>query len=164
MGQNRNPYSIVPREFRPIDNKNYGLALLFSLCGLVTSHLTKDSFRRRTAFVQDTNRFRKAIRDFLNNCALNVTCCEWSSPILIVNGAKPSGAVVGKEILVCKWQNCRLVPGLYSVKLEIKNFRASLDKIYEAISFEIRPTDIYGTGKLDTSTGLIVPDGKWEIK
>ena len=70
----------------------------------------------------------------------------------------------GRKSLVCRWQHCRLVPGLYTVKLEIKNFRASLDKINDAISFEIRPTDIYGTGKLDTATGLIVPDGNWEIK
>ena len=42
---------------------------------------------RRTAFVEDTARFRKALRGFLGNAAAVVACCEWSIPVLERNGA-----------------------------------------------------------------------------
>lgn len=48
------------------------------------------SLRRRTAFFYDTLRFRSALREFLTQCDLVISCCEWSGPVLIKNGARPS--------------------------------------------------------------------------
>jgi glycosyltransferase involved in cell wall biosynthesis len=45
--------------------------------------------RRRTAFFYDTLRYRSALREFLGRCDLVVSCCDWSTPVLLNNGARP---------------------------------------------------------------------------
>ena len=42
---------------------------------------------RRTAFIEDTARFKQALRTFLSNAAAVVACAEWSIPVLERNGA-----------------------------------------------------------------------------
>jgi len=51
--------------------------------------LGRTSLRRRTAFYYDTMRFRRALRRFLSSCSLVVSCCDWSRPVLLLNGARP---------------------------------------------------------------------------
>jgi glycosyltransferase involved in cell wall biosynthesis len=48
---------------------------------------------RRTAFIEDTARFRAALRHFLKRAAAVVACSEWSIPVLERNGA-PSDRIV----------------------------------------------------------------------
>jgi glycosyltransferase involved in cell wall biosynthesis len=50
--------------------------------------LGRSSLRRRAAFYYDTARFSRAIRNFLSNCDLVVSCCDWSGPLLRSNGAR----------------------------------------------------------------------------
>ncbi len=50
--------------------------------------LGQNSIRRRTAFYYDTARFGRAIRRFLSECDLVVSCCDWSGPVLRRNGAR----------------------------------------------------------------------------
>src|SRR5271170_2855785 len=50
--------------------------------------LGRSSLRRRTAFYYDTVRFRRALRRFLSECSLVVSCCDWSRPVLLRNGAR----------------------------------------------------------------------------
>jgi glycosyltransferase involved in cell wall biosynthesis len=42
---------------------------------------------RRTAFIEDTTRFRAALRTFLQHASKVVACAEWSIPVLELNGA-----------------------------------------------------------------------------
>ena len=84
---------------------NFVLTFFFFLCGLLSSRLSKGSFRRRTSFVQDTKRFRKALQDFIKNCSLNVSCCEWGSPVLMANGAKPASLFHCPQGVSQKWVN-----------------------------------------------------------
>jgi len=43
--------------------------------------------RRRTAFLKDTSKFRQGFRTFLLDAAKIVVCCDWSTPVMIINGA-----------------------------------------------------------------------------
>lgn len=47
------------------------------------------NLHRRTAFIEDTARFRQALRTFLSNAAAVVACAEWSISVLARNGAPP---------------------------------------------------------------------------
>ena len=47
-----------------------------------------NAWRRRTAFVYESSLIRKAFREFLANISLTVSCCEWSTPLLKLNGAR----------------------------------------------------------------------------
>jgi glycosyltransferase involved in cell wall biosynthesis len=51
--------------------------------------LGRNSLRRRTAFYYDTLRYRRALRHFLSECDLVISCCDWSTPLLVSNGARP---------------------------------------------------------------------------
>lgn len=46
------------------------------------------TLRRRSAFFYDSYRFGRAIREFLRECDLVVSCCDWSTPVLLGNGAR----------------------------------------------------------------------------
>jgi glycosyltransferase involved in cell wall biosynthesis len=50
--------------------------------------LGRTSIRRRAAFYYDSARFSRVIRDFLSECDLVVSCCDWSGPVLRRNGAR----------------------------------------------------------------------------
>jgi glycosyltransferase involved in cell wall biosynthesis len=55
--------------------------------------LGNTSFRRRSAFFYDSLRYRRALRSFLAECDLVVSCCDWSGPVLQRNGARPSSLI-----------------------------------------------------------------------
>jgi len=57
--------------------------------GWGTLALGRTSLRRRTAFYYDTVRFGRRLRQFLFDCSLVVSCCDWSRPVLLRNGARP---------------------------------------------------------------------------
>jgi len=68
-------------------------------------------------------------------------------------------------IIRCSWNACMLVPGTYSVTIGMKNYFQRIDRIENAIYFEVRPNDIYGTGKVKPdSRGYFIPEGKWEFR
>jgi hypothetical protein len=74
--------------------------------------------------------------------------------------------IAGRNLVHCYWDACRLVPGIYSMILTLKEPEPSnteLDKIVDAVAFEVRPSDIYGTGRFDKEAGLIIPEGRWEL-
>ena len=89
----------------------------------------------------------------------DTSICRFVSDVM----TSESYNVVGRTKIRCCWTQCRLVPGTYRVNLELKHHHESLDKLNDAIIFEVRSSDIYGTGKLDITSGLIVPDGSWEF-
>jgi lipopolysaccharide transport system ATP-binding protein len=75
--------------------------------------------------------------------------------------------VNGKFIARCTWDPGWLAPGNYvihALTLKRRSGGERLDKIQNVTSFEIFPTDLYGTGKVNFSDGLILPMGEWEFE
>jgi homopolymeric O-antigen transport system ATP-binding protein len=71
-----------------------------------------------------------------------------------------SGAVV------CDFDWLPLMPGTYSLDLYLgTNPYADIDVIHDAISFEILPADVFGTGKLpEAAWGMIFWPAKWRLE
>ncbi len=61
-------------------------SLLMGWLGLL---LGRTTLRRRTAFFFDTLRYRRCLRQFLSECDAVVSCCDWSDPVLLLNGTPP---------------------------------------------------------------------------
>ena len=72
--------------------------------------------------------------------------------------------VSGRHLVRCYWNTCQLKPGVYSVALNIKDFKRRLDRIFDAAAIEVIPGDIYGTGQFDREAGIFLPEGRWEFK
>lgn len=74
--------------------------------------------------------------------------------------------VNGKFIARCTWDPGFLAPGTYlihGISLKRRSGGERLDKIQNVTSFEIFPTDVYGTGKVNFNDGIILPIGNWDF-
>lgn len=71
-----------------------------------------------------------------------------------------SGAVV------CDFDWLPLMPGTYSLDLYLgTNPYADIDVIHDAISFEVLPADVFGTGKLpEAAWGMIFWPARWRLE
>ena len=85
--------------------------------------------------------------------------CRFSTDIM----TKETMTLSEPRIARCFWHLCNLVPGIYTLNLVLSNDGKSVDIVQDAIAIEIKPSDIYGTGKIDVSGGLIIPQGNWEF-
>jgi len=61
------------------------------------------------------------------------------------------------------WENCNLSPGIYSLNLRIRDMKINLDRIIEAIAFQVQPSDYYGTGRIDPNPGIFITNGDWNL-
>jgi lipopolysaccharide transport system ATP-binding protein len=68
----------------------------------------------------------------------------------------------GGKSLQCWLHDCRLVPGAYLVKLGLSDRGQKLDVIENVISFQVLPTDLYGTGRVETG-GIVEPHLTWDL-
>ena len=66
----------------------HAAAAVSLVAGWATLPAGNTSFRRRSAFFYDTSRYRRVLRSFLAECDLVVSCCDWSGPVLRLNGAR----------------------------------------------------------------------------
>lgn len=64
------------------------VASIASPLGLI-GRFFEGKVRRRTAFLEDTAIFRRVLREFLRDARKVVACCDWSIPVLRMNGADP---------------------------------------------------------------------------
>lgn len=86
--------------------------------------------------------------------------CSFISDHMIIDPFEISG----DSVVRCYWDECRLLPGTYFVKLNLKYGGVRLDTIEKAISFEVQPSDLYGTGKIGSRIhGVFVPSGRWSL-
>ena len=73
-----------------------------------------------------------------------------------------------KGTVVCDFGKVPLMPGIYFLDLyfgEQCNIGQDLDIIYDAISFEVLPSDVLGTGKLPPEmAGSIFWPAKWTLE
>ncbi len=74
----------------------------------------------------------------------------------------------GRDTLQCRWQDCRLVPGSYTIKLAVANGSSVLehiDVIEGAVSFEVLPAPLYGTFNVPSGprSGVFLPHVSWSV-
>ena len=74
----------------------------------------------------------------------------------------------GKCKVRCQWQDCRLMPAGYTVKLALANRLHGMDTvdvIERAIDFQIEAVDLYGSGRIvsDRYSGVFAPNISWII-
>jgi len=71
--------------------------------------------------------------------------------------------MTGKNIIRFLWKGVNLSPGIYVLNVQIRDKLVRLDKIIDALSFQVQAHDIYQTGRVDSTPGLIVPFGEWSV-
>ncbi|MBK9125019.1 MAG: ABC transporter ATP-binding protein [Chloroflexi bacterium] len=77
---------------------------------------------------------------------------------------------LGEQRHTCTWPECILSPGEYNVDIALRtnstaNERggSTVDQISQAITFEVAPADIHGTGRIPSDgSGLIWPRAVWD--
>jgi lipopolysaccharide transport system ATP-binding protein len=77
------------------------------------------------------------------------------------------GPVARSGTISCDFKSLPLMPGTYTIDLGFGDFgdiSRELDVIFEAIPFEVFPTDVYGTGRLPGHTdGPVFWDANWTV-
>ena len=86
--------------------------------------------------------------------------CRFVSDSVPVHSLQPCG----KYMVRCVWKTCRLVPGIYSINLELKDQEKSLDLIKHAAAIQVRSPTSGSEGSRTSLTGFIVPEGEWEYR
>jgi lipopolysaccharide transport system ATP-binding protein len=71
----------------------------------------------------------------------------------------------GDICLTANWRNCPLMPGRYSVQIQVDNYKTCKDKISEGINFVVVDRDIFQTGRsLPSHTAVFVPTSvEWNV-
>lgn len=70
----------------------------------------------------------------------------------------------GETVITCRMHDTRLAPDVYYVKLGAQDKGQKMDAIENAISFDLLPSDIYGTGRTDRTGSIIEPSVSWTIE
>lgn len=66
-------------------------------------------------------------------------------------------------VFTCRMNNCRLMPGMYSLNLILNGPGGPVDLI-EGIPWEVVARDVYGTGRvLPPGTGVYLPETQWSV-
>jgi homopolymeric O-antigen transport system ATP-binding protein len=75
---------------------------------------------------------------------------------------------VSEGVISCDFMSLPLMPGRYSVDLHFGDFAditRDLDVVLDAASFEVYPTDIFGTGLLPTALdGPVIWQASWTVR
>lgn len=66
-------------------------------------------------------------------------------------------------VITAKVPNTNFLPGRYSVKITLKDVRAGqmIDSIQAAHSFDVIPANVYGTGRMMQSDGVVFMRSEW---
>src|SRR2546425_835397 len=71
---------------------------------------------------------------------------------------------VDRGAITCHLERLPLMPGTYFLDLYLGDRQQDLDVVYEAISFDVLPTDVFGTGQLPPlSAGPIYWPARWML-
>jgi lipopolysaccharide transport system ATP-binding protein len=70
-----------------------------------------------------------------------------------------------KGVMTCRFDSLPLMPGTYFIDLYFEEESSCLDSIPEAISFEVLPANVFGSGRLPPSTsGPVFWPGTWTLQ
>jgi lipopolysaccharide transport system ATP-binding protein len=91
------------------------------------------------------------------------------SPIFGVNNRFISGYHFDKSVsngtITCRFETLPLMPGRYVLDLYFGHQHHDLDVVHEAVSFEVAPADVFGTGQLPpASVGPIYWPATWSLQ
>jgi lipopolysaccharide transport system ATP-binding protein len=94
---------------------------------------------------------------------------QYGSPIFTVNNRFIPGYSfdnpVSNATITCHFDKLPLMPGRYFLDLYFGDQYDDLDIVHEAISFEVAPADVFGTGQLPTpSAGPIFWPATWSLR
>jgi lipopolysaccharide transport system ATP-binding protein len=94
---------------------------------------------------------------------------KYGSPLFGVNNRFISGykftKPVSKGTITCHFDRIPLMPGNYIVDLYFGDDRVDLDVVHGAISFDVTPADVFGTGRLPpASAGPIFWPASWSLQ
>jgi lipopolysaccharide transport system ATP-binding protein len=69
-----------------------------------------------------------------------------------------------KLVIISRLPNPNLLPGRYSIQITLKDVRAAqmIDSIQSAHSFDIIPANVYGTGRMLESDGVVFMLSEWQ--
>jgi lipopolysaccharide transport system ATP-binding protein len=85
--------------------------------------------------------------------------------VLSNNEGKSWHGVSGKFEMHVTIDSPHLAPGIYRLKVAIGDALADFDTVEDALSFQVEPTDFFGTGKLPNSQqGVILARSTWILK
>jgi lipopolysaccharide transport system ATP-binding protein len=92
-------------------------------------------------------------------------------PVFAVSNRWTNEGVDWKELtdgsISCNFESLELMPGKYTLDLHLGDFgdiTRDLDVIRDAISFEVIPADVFGTGQLHSSTlGPVFKRASWTV-
>ena len=64
----------------------------------------------------------------------------------------------------CTFDNLPLLAGRYGIDLTLGDGLRDLDTVIDAITFEVLPSDVFGTGKIpDSQIGVVFAPAKWNV-
>jgi lipopolysaccharide transport system ATP-binding protein len=94
---------------------------------------------------------------------------DLGAPLLGVNNRFIPGyefdAVECPSRISCRFKDLPLMPGAYVIDLYFGNESRDLDVVHEAITFEVVPADVFGSGKLPPkAAGPIFWPATWELR
>ncbi len=79
--------------------------------------------------------------------------------------ADDDAGVISEGTIICHFASLPLVPGTYVLDLYCGDWHRDLDVIHEAISFEVVPADVFGTGLLPSrAAGPILWPATFEVR
>ena len=77
----------------------------------------------------------------------------------------PVDELTAEAVITCQFEDPALMPGKYILDLYFGDSVADLDIVKEAISFEVFPKDIFGTGKLPPPlAGPLIMPASWALQ
>jgi len=73
-------------------------------------------------------------------------------------------ALDGTMTITCRWMDCMLLPGEYSITVWIKRSGDLVDAIEHAGKFSITAADVHNTGRLQALPGIFEPKASWHAE
>lgn len=72
------------------------------------------------------------------------------------------GTIAGRCSVACTIPKIMLAPGLYSLKIAVGSAGRDIDTVNDALTFEVAPSDVFGTGGLPTAKqGVVLQESLW---
>src|SRR5262249_16387708 len=79
--------------------------------------------------------------------------------------AKPLREVQGEAVITIQFEEPPLMPGKYYLDLYLGDAVEEKDVVKDAISFEVFPRDVFGTGKLPhPAAGPVIMPARWDLE
>ena len=113
--------------------------------------------------------FRYQSQPFYPYLGVVVKSAQGQTLLTVNNDFLPSFELsrpVEAGVVACDFDWLPLMPGTYTLDLYLgTNPYADIDIIHDAISFEVLPADVFGTGKIpEAAWGLIYWPAKWRLE